>query len=52
MERSDILVENSRPNVNDRFGNLVQSIRTVNPRPAYANISGYGEDVKEIIRDK
>ncbi len=42
--RSDVLVENFRPDVKDRLGIGYEAMRAVNPRLVYASISGFGED--------
>ncbi len=42
--RSDVLVENFRPDVKDRLGIGYAAMRAVNPRLVYASISGFGED--------
>jgi CoA:oxalate CoA-transferase len=39
---SDILVENFRPGVMDRFGLAYDAVAAVNPRIVYASITGYG----------
>lgn len=43
-ERSDVLVENFRPGVMEKWGLGPQDIETVNPGLIYARISGYGQD--------
>jgi crotonobetainyl-CoA:carnitine CoA-transferase CaiB-like acyl-CoA transferase len=43
-ERSDVLVENYRPDVKDRLGIDYASLRALNPRLIYASISGFGQD--------
>ena len=42
--RSDVLVENFRPDVKDRLGIGYEHMRRVNPRLVYASISGFGQD--------
>ena len=44
VSRSDVLVENYRPDVKDRLGIGYEAMRAVNPRLVYASISGFGED--------
>ncbi|MPZ73559.1 MAG: CoA transferase [Nitriliruptorales bacterium] len=44
IETADMLVENNRPGVMKRFGLDYGSVREINPRLAYASISGYGQD--------
>lgn len=41
-ERSDVIVENFRPGVMDRFGLGYDVVAARNPRIVYASISGYG----------
>lgn len=41
-ERADILVENFRPDVMDRFGLSYEAVAARNPRIIYASITGYG----------
>jgi crotonobetainyl-CoA:carnitine CoA-transferase CaiB-like acyl-CoA transferase len=41
---SDVLVQNFRPGVIDRFGLDYESLREINPRLIYASVSGYGEE--------
>jgi crotonobetainyl-CoA:carnitine CoA-transferase CaiB-like acyl-CoA transferase len=42
--KSDVMVENFRPDVKDRLGIAYADMRAVNPRLVYASISGFGED--------
>ena len=42
--QSDILVQNFRPDVMERYGLDYAAMRAVNPRLIYASISGYGDD--------
>lgn len=42
VAKADILVENFRPGVMDRFGLGYEALRAVNPRLVYTAISGYG----------
>lgn len=44
VTRSDVLVENFRPDVKDRLGIGYEAMRAVNPRLVYASISGFGQD--------
>ena len=41
--KSDILVENYRPGVMEKFGLDFEEISKINPRLIYASISGYGQ---------
>src|SRR5919199_2782624 len=41
---ADVLVENYRPGVMERFGLGYEQARTINPRLIYASASGYGSD--------
>jgi crotonobetainyl-CoA:carnitine CoA-transferase CaiB-like acyl-CoA transferase len=41
---ADVLVENFRPGVVDRFGLGYEQVRGLNPRIIYASCSGYGHD--------
>lgn len=43
IETADMLIENNRPGVMRRFGLDYESVREINPRLAYASISGYGQ---------
>jgi crotonobetainyl-CoA:carnitine CoA-transferase CaiB-like acyl-CoA transferase len=42
--RSDVLVENFRPEVKFRLKVDYESLRAVNPRLVYASVSGFGQD--------
>ena len=44
VERSDVVVENYRPDVKSRLGVEYAACRAVNPRIVYASISGFGQD--------
>jgi crotonobetainyl-CoA:carnitine CoA-transferase CaiB-like acyl-CoA transferase len=44
---ADVLVQNFRPGVIDRFGLDYESLRKINPRLIYASVSGYGEESPE-----
>ncbi len=41
---SDVLIQNFRPDVMQRYGLDYAAMRAVNPRLIYASISGYGDD--------
>jgi len=43
VERADVLVQNFRPGVMDRFGLGYESARALNPRLVYVSASGYGQ---------
>ncbi len=44
LARADVLVENFRPGIMDRFGLGYQALRAEFPRLIYASISGFGQD--------
>ena len=44
---ADVLVQNFRPGVIDRFGLDYETLRHINPRLIYASVSGYGEESPE-----
>lgn len=44
VEKSDVLVENFRPDVKDRLGIGYERMHSINPRLVYASISGFGQD--------
>jgi len=44
VERSDVLVENYRPDVKFRLGIDYESLKPLNKRLVYASISGFGQD--------
>ncbi|MDR7418835.1 MAG: CoA transferase [Armatimonadota bacterium] len=44
IDRADVLVENFRPGIMDRFGFGYEAVRAMNPRLIYASISGFGQD--------
>src|SRR3954471_3195609 len=44
VKRSDVVVENYRPDVKDRLGIGYDALRKVNPRIILASISGFGQD--------
>jgi crotonobetainyl-CoA:carnitine CoA-transferase CaiB-like acyl-CoA transferase len=43
IERSDVLVENFRPGLMDRFGMGYENTRALNPRLIFCSISGFGQ---------
>ena len=43
-DRSDVVVENFRPDVKFRLGIDYESLKQTNPRLVYASISGFGQD--------
>ncbi|HEY6865241.1 MAG TPA: CoA transferase [Burkholderiales bacterium] len=44
VKRSDVVVENYRPDVKDRLGIGYESLARVNPKIVLASISGFGQD--------
>ncbi|MDF3038406.1 MAG: L-carnitine dehydratase/bile acid-inducible protein [Thermomicrobiales bacterium] len=44
---ADVLVQNFRPGVIDRFGLDYETLRHINPGLVYASVSGYGEESPE-----
>lgn len=44
LERADVLVENFRPGIMDRFGLGYDTVHARYPRLVYASISGFGQD--------
>ena len=44
VAKSDVIVENYRPDVKFRLGIDYESLKAINPRLVYASISGFGED--------
>ncbi len=44
VERSDVVVENYRPDVKDRLKIDHATLAAINPRIVYASISGFGQD--------
>src|SRR5258707_14879998 len=43
LENADVLVEQFRPGVMDRFGLGYEAVRAINPRIVYCSITGYGQ---------
>ena len=44
VEKSDVVVENYRPDVKFRLGVDYESLKKINKRIVYASISGFGQD--------
>ena len=44
VEKTDVVVENYRPDVKFRLGVDYESLSAINPRLVYGSISGFGED--------
>ena len=44
IEKTDVIVENYRPDVKDRLGINYKSLSKINPGLVYASISGFGQD--------
>lgn len=44
VEKSDVVVENYRPDVKTRLGIDYDSLKPLNPRLIYASVSGFGQD--------
>ena len=44
IEKTDVLVENFRPDVKQRLGIDYETLSVINPRLVYASISGFGQD--------
>ena len=44
IEKTDVLVENFRPDVKKRLGIDYEALSAINPRLVYASISGFGQD--------
>ncbi len=42
--KADVIMQNFRPGVVERFGLDYETAKAVNPRIVYASITGYGED--------
>ncbi len=43
-DKADVIIENFRPGIMDRFGLGEAELRTRNPRLIYASLSGFGAD--------
>jgi crotonobetainyl-CoA:carnitine CoA-transferase CaiB-like acyl-CoA transferase len=50
VKKSDVLIENFRPNVKKRLGIDYKTLRKINPRLVYASISGFGQDGPYVDR--
>jgi crotonobetainyl-CoA:carnitine CoA-transferase CaiB-like acyl-CoA transferase len=50
VERSDVVVENFRPDVMRNFGLDYENLRKVNPGIVYCGISGFGKDGPHALR--
>ncbi|WP_311173460.1 CaiB/BaiF CoA transferase family protein [Halobellus ordinarius] len=50
VEEADVLVENFRPGVMDRFGLGYEDVQEVNPEIVYVSASGFGSDGPEADR--
>jgi formyl-CoA transferase len=44
VEKTDVVVENFRPDVKGKLGVDYESVRKINPRIVYGSISGFGQD--------
>ena len=44
IEKTDVIVENYRPDVKERLGIDYKSLSKINPGLVYASISGFGQD--------
>ena len=44
IEKTDVIVENYRPDVKDRLGIDYESLSKINPGLVYASFSGFGQD--------
>ena len=49
-EKADVVVENFRPGVMDRFGLSYDSLRAINPRLIYCAISGFGQTGPDALK--
>ncbi len=43
-KKADVVIENFRPDVQDKLGIDYESVRKVNPAIVYGSISGFGQD--------
>ena len=50
VKKSDVIIENFRPNVKKRLGIDYQTLRKINPRLVYTSISGFGQDGPYVDR--
>ncbi len=50
VENADVVVENFRPGVMDRFGLSYGALRAVNPRIIYCAISGFGQTGPDALK--
>jgi crotonobetainyl-CoA:carnitine CoA-transferase CaiB-like acyl-CoA transferase len=50
VKKSDVLIENFRPNVKKRLGIDYKTLSKINPRLVYASISGFGQDGPYVDR--
>jgi crotonobetainyl-CoA:carnitine CoA-transferase CaiB-like acyl-CoA transferase len=50
VRKSDVVIENFRPNVKKRLGIDYKILRKINPRLIYASISGFGQDGPYVDR--
>jgi crotonobetainyl-CoA:carnitine CoA-transferase CaiB-like acyl-CoA transferase len=50
VKKSDVLIENFRPNVKKRLSIDYKTLRKINPRLVYASISGFGQDGPYVDR--
>jgi len=44
LSRADVMIQNFRPGVIDKIGLGYEAVRTLNPRPVYGEITGYGSN--------
>jgi crotonobetainyl-CoA:carnitine CoA-transferase CaiB-like acyl-CoA transferase len=49
-EKADVVIENFRPGVMDRFGLSYGSLRKINPRLVYCAISGFGQTGPDALK--
>jgi len=50
VQTSDVVAENYRPGVMDRFGLSYESLRRINPRLIYCAISGFGQTGPDALK--